>query len=96
MDRKHSIVLPSLTGEIKAEAKELSHCVASYISNVISGSTLIVFMRDTKKLEESLLTVEIKNGKIVQVKGLRNRAPSESENKSLVKFANEKNLEYTR
>lgn len=75
----YSIVYPKTTSEIKDEAVQQKHCVASYIDTVIAGLTDIVFLRRTKNLKKSLITLQITDGKVVQSKGAYNRAPTPKE-----------------
>lgn len=76
---KYMIKLPKSPGDIVKEGDDLSHCVASYIGRMFEGDTLIMFMRERKNKNKSLLTVEIIRGHIAQVKGYLNRAPKDDE-----------------
>lgn len=69
----YSIIYPKTTQDIKDEAVQQNHCVASYISRVIEGLTNILFMRKTEELETSLITLEVSNFTIRQSKGRFNR-----------------------
>ena len=59
---------PESTQAIKDEAVSQNNCVASYISRVIDGNCDILFLRKRAFPEESLVTIEVQNGKIVQAK----------------------------
>ena len=59
---------PESTQAIKDEAVSQNNCVASYISRVIDGNCDILFLRKKAFPEESLVTIEVQNGKIVQAK----------------------------
>ena len=50
------------------------------------------FLRKQDKQEESLITLEVKDNSIVQVKGSHNRKPSEEERKALEQFAKDRKL----
>lgn len=69
----YTFVLPKELQELKAEGKALSHCVGSYADRVASGKTVIVFVRQKEKVDNPLYTLEISDGKIVQLRGMRNR-----------------------
>lgn len=61
-------ICPKVTQDIKDEAVAMNNCVASYIDDVINGYCNILFMRNADKPDESLVTLEVVNGKIVQAK----------------------------
>lgn len=69
----YTFVLPKELQELKAEGKALSHCVGSYADRVARGETVILFVRQKEKVDNPLYTLEIKNGKIVQLRGKRNK-----------------------
>lgn len=64
----YSFIYPKSTQEIKDEAVAQNNCVASYIQRVIDGKCHILFLRRKAFPEESLVTIEVQNGKIVQAK----------------------------
>lgn len=86
-DSKYTIVAPHDSEDIKQEGYKLNHCVASYISKVLAGSSKILFLRKAKKTSESLITLEIINKAIVQARGASNRSINEEEYKALKEFA---------
>lgn len=91
--RKYAIGIPTTTQNILNEGTELRHCVASYIKNILNGQTAILFMRDVEKINEPLITIEFKNGAIIQAKGLLNRKPNEEEEKFIRRFAEKFKIE---
>lgn len=72
-DNKFCLIVPTTREEIIKEGIDLNHCVASYIDKILANKTNIAFIRYKDKIDESLLTVEIKDNKIVQLKGYLNR-----------------------
>lgn len=62
----YCFIYPESTQDIKDEAVQQNNCVASYIQNVINGECHILFLRKKNEPEKSLVTIEVKNGKIVQ------------------------------
>lgn len=80
------IIYPESTKEIKEEGIGLNHCVASYIDKVIDGSCHIVFLRNKEQLNKSLVTLEVRNGKVVQARGSYNREVNEKEKKVIEKY----------
>ena len=62
----YTFIYPDTTQDIKDEAVSQSNCVASYIPKVIDGNCHILFMRDKNDTDKSLVTIEVRNNKIVQ------------------------------
>lgn len=89
---EYIVIAPKETKDLQEEGSRLNHCVASYIKRVIDGQCLIFFLRKQDKQEESLITLEVKDNAIVQVKGSHNRRPSDEERKALEEFANDRKL----
>lgn len=71
------------------EGKAMNHCVGSYASNCARGTCNIV---SVKKDDGRLLTMEIVNGKIVQIKGKYNRSATDSEMYAVREYANHMRL----
>lgn len=88
---KYYVIAPTETKDLQKEGDTLNHCVASYIKRVVENQCLIYFLRTNK--EESLITFEVRNNAIVQVKGKHNRKPSDSEVLALQEFAKARGLE---
>ena len=82
----YKFIYPKTTKDIKDEAVQQSNCVASYIDKVIDGSCDIILMRKKNDVENSLVTVEVRNGKIVQARQRFNESVNESEQKALDKY----------
>lgn len=89
---EYIIIAPKETKDLQEEGSRLNHCVASYIKRVIDGQCLIYFLRKQDKQEESLITLEVKDNAIVQVRGSHNRKPSDEERKALEQFAKDRKL----
>mgnify|MGYP002672015349 CR=1 FL=1 len=82
----YKFIYPKTTKDIKDEAVQQSNCVASYIDRVINGQCDIILMRKKNDVENSLVTVEIRNGKVVQARQRFNESVNESEQKALDKY----------
>lgn len=89
---KYQIVVPKTSADVRNEGTALHHCVASYVSRIMDGTTQIVFLREES--DESLVTVEIRANAIVQARGYANRNIDDAEEKWLKTFARAKNLNY--
>ena len=61
-------------------------------SFIINKKTKILFMRDKKTPESSLLTLEVKNGRLIQYKGSFNRKPNPKEMAAINLYAKKHNL----
>lgn len=61
-------IYPKSTQDIKDESVQMSNCVSSYIDDVINGDCHILFLRKKNKPEESLVTIEVRNNRIVQAR----------------------------
>ena len=59
-------IYPKSTQDIKDEAVQQNNCVSSYINSVINGHCHILFMRRKAFPEVSLITIEVRNGQIIQ------------------------------
>lgn len=91
--RKFQIIIPRETREIDKEAQCLQHCVRTYIPRVVNGSTLIVFLRDKKNLDEPLITLEVKKGALTQAYGKNDSKPKKEHLDFLKMWCNMKGLQ---
>ena len=83
------IILPAPTlKSLQDESKQQSNCVRTYAEKYADGKCDIYFMRDIKKPKNSLVTVEVKNNKIVQSRIKYNYDPNEKQLKFLDKWEN--------
>lgn len=89
--KKYKIVYPKTTQDIKDESVNLQHCVSSYIPKVLDGKCHIMFLRKKDDLDKSLVTLEVRDGKIVQNRGLFNRSTNKEENEVIEKYNNRMN-----
>lgn len=89
---KYVIIAPTETKDLQEEGSRLNHCVASYIKRVIDKECQILFLRDKNNEKESLITIEIRDNKVTQVKGSHNRKPNDNEIEEIVKFAKDREL----
>ena len=86
-DKVFCIIVPKNSKEIISEGTSLNQCVGSYVDKILREETYIFFLRKTETSEESLITLELKNNKIVQAKGSYNRPLNEEERKFLGKYS---------
>lgn len=79
-------IYPKTTQDIKDEAVQQSNCVASYIQDVINGRCHILFLRDKDFPNKSLVTIEVRNGKIVQALQAYNRDCTPEQHEAIEAF----------
>lgn len=80
---EYKFIYPSCIQDIKDEAVRQNNCVASYINRVIDGACHILFLRYKDTPDKSLVTIEVRNGKIVQALQ-RYNAPLTTEQQEIV------------
>ncbi|AXU41119.1 hypothetical protein BC01_022 [Bacillus phage BC01] len=83
----YRVVVPKDAAEVVAEGNELHHCIASYVRKVNRGVSQIVFLRYKDDVDKPLVSVEIRDFKIVQAKGFANRDINKNEKEALHIFA---------
>lgn len=68
------ILVPESSFEIVEEGQALRHCVAGYAERHIQGKTVILFLREEKRKDTSLVTIEMNPDGVTirQIHGFRN------------------------
>ena len=66
------IIVPSKLMDIVREGKSLHHCVGGYTSRVANKGTVILFIRDVNAPDKSFYTMEVRDGRVIQVRGQNN------------------------
>jgi hypothetical protein len=62
--------------ELIEEGKALHHCVGTYADRYAKGETNLFVIRRAADPNRPFFTMEIKNNKIVQTRGLKNCSPT--------------------
>lgn len=70
--------------ELIEESKKLHHCVRTYAESYATRETSIFFIRNLENIEESFVTLELQNSKVIQCRAKNNRVPDAS----VIKFVN--------
>lgn len=84
---KTYIVFPAKSfEELQDEAKQQNNCVKTYAKDYANGKCDIYFMRLVENQSKSLVTVEVKNNKVVQSRIANNYLPSKAELNFLKKW----------
>jgi hypothetical protein len=91
--KRYCIVTPTTPKNLVEEGKDLGHCVASYVNDVLEGKCKILFLRYQHQPESSLVTVEVRGKNVRQIKGRLNRPPTPEEREFVNLWAEEKELE---
>lgn len=79
-------IYPDSTQDIKDEATQQNNCVASYIQRVINGECHILFLRKREDPDKSLVTIEVRNNKIVQALQRFNNPLNEKQKEAVDKW----------
>lgn len=92
-DKNFKIVLPKEPVDVTIEGQELGHCVASYVSRIVNGLSLIVFLRKAGEEDKPYITIELSDfNKVVQVEGKNRRKPNKEEKEFIRKWCKAKGL----
>ena len=82
-DKKFIIIPAKSIEDLEDESRQQSNCVRTYSEKYAKGRTDIYFMRFLKSKDKSLVTVEVKNNKVVQSRTKFNNLPEENQLKFL-------------
>ena len=81
----YQVVFPKSVSEIKNEGQTLRHMVELYVEGILAGKYLIAFLRRTDSPNTPLLTLMLKDGKVLEAaasttasRPVRNRSSSTS------------------
>ena len=80
------MVLPANAEDLAAEGNALHHCVGSYANRVARKECVILFLRQTEELDKPFYTVEVRSGKIAQVRGFHNGDPTPEVERFMAKW----------
>lgn len=84
--KEYKFFYPRSTQEIKDEAVQQQNCVASYIQRVIEGDSHIIFLRKKDNPTKSVVTIQVRNGKIVQAYQAYNTPCTEEQQEAIEAF----------
>lgn len=77
------VVIPRTPQDIVEEATRQKNCLRSYVEQVKNGSTVVAFIRRKIMPDATYVTAEVRDGRLIQLKGYCNSNPR---NKELVEF----------
>lgn len=84
---RYKIFPPEEPSDLVREGNVLGHCVGSYVNKVRKGISTILFLRTKDDIETPLVTIEVRDGRIIQAKGKMNNPPSQDQKRIIKKFA---------
>jgi hypothetical protein len=84
--KKFVVIIPETPQEVVEEANAQRNCLRSYIERVKNGETVVAFVRTKADPDKTFLSAEIRNGRLIQLKGYCNSDPR---TKEIVAFMNE-------
>jgi hypothetical protein len=87
-DDKYVIFPASSIDELLDESNQMSNCVKTYSKRIVDGLCQIYFMRLKSDVNKSLVTVEVKDNKVVQARSRFNNDINEEERDVLKNFEN--------
>nr|MCR5160359.1 PcfJ domain-containing protein [Lachnospiraceae bacterium] len=93
-DQKYTVRVPLSPADMTAEAAVMRSCLASYIPNVLSGASRILFLRKRSSPDKPFVTLEVSpDGRLLQAKSFANGRLAPSVKKYLAVWAMAKGVE---
>ena len=93
-DEIYEIIIPATIKDILDESDHQHNCLYQSVIEIYDEDMTVVFMRERSRKNKSLITIEIEEKTITQVKGCCNRKPNMEQMEFVSKFANAKGLFY--
>lgn len=87
-----SVIVPREAENVSQEGKDLGHCVGSYVKSIEDEKTKIAFLRRNKNIDKPNVTVEIRDGALVQARGRFNRSITDEERNFLSRYCETKKI----
>ncbi len=88
-DETYCIIAPTSPEDLIREGDSMHNCVGGYISRVANGKTDVVFLRRSESPDKSFVTMEIREGEIVQARAEKNCDPADAVKAFIAKYADE-------
>lgn len=93
-DQKYTVRVPLSPADMTTEAAVMRSCLASYIPNVLSGASRILFLRKRSSPDKPFVTLEVSpDGRLLQAKSFANGRLAPSVKKYLAVWAMAKGVE---
>ncbi|MCL2106428.1 MAG: PcfJ domain-containing protein [Oscillospiraceae bacterium] len=81
-----AVIAPQTAKEIVAEGHALRHCVGTYTERMARDEYAILFLRRTADLNAPFVTLRVKDGRLVENRGLQNGDPPADAQKFLKRW----------
>lgn len=91
-NKEYIIKVPETATDMIDEAIQQDNCLRSYLHKVMDGQTNIFFLRKKAAPDKSLVTIEVRDGGIVQAKAHFNKTPAPKEMEAIRLWANAKKI----
>lgn len=91
-NKRYAVITPTKSEDLVKEGNQLSHCVASYVKDVINDKCKILFLREAENPDTPLATIEVRGINIRQARGFGNRQLTKDEKEFVKEWAEEKGL----
>ena len=78
-NKKYIIIPASSISALVDESKQQNNCVRTYAERIAKNECDIYFMRNAKKPDKSLVTVEVRHNKVVQSRIKNNKCPTDQQ-----------------
>lgn len=86
---KEYIIFPAKSiNELIDESSQQNNCVKTYAERIAKGQCDIYFMRYLKTIDKSLVTIEVRDNKVVQKRTKNNKETTKEQNKFLSMWEN--------
>lgn len=89
-DKKYIVFAANSVESLLNESKQQNNCVKTYIDDYALAKTDIYFMREIEHKEKSLVTIEVKNNRVVQCRIRDNCFPTKEQMNFISKWAKNK------
>lgn len=66
------VMVPAVPKDLISEGHALHHCVGGYVGCMAKGECAILFLRRCAEEGKPFYTIEVQDGKVVQVRGMKN------------------------
>lgn len=86
-DSNHVVFAPETPEDLIKEGNQMGHCVGSYVNNVCKQTSTILLLRKKEDIDKSYITIEVRDGKVVQAKCKMNFTPEKDQKKIIENFA---------
>lgn len=90
--KNFAIITPTEMDDLIREGNQLSHCVASYVTDIVSRRCKILFLRNPNDIKAPLATIEVRGGNVRQARGYANRSLTSVEKAFVKEWAKSKEL----